>query len=800
MHPSASRRFHVLPWGIFLILSAVLVSMWDRLRRNEEEIVRTETNVTASQVARRLETYLSTRLGLVEILRDDRVGGELRSADEFREAAQAIQRAFSGFQAINWIDAEGVIQCVVPLESNRAALGRSLRSHPEAEAARTFLLAERTFEPRMTPPIDLLQGGRGFATYFPVKPDGRLEGYVNGVFRIDPLIEDCLGTDLDGSFHLRIDDRESFVYRRADGAAFGADAIVGLGESHVLDRVWTVEIAPTADLLARTRTSADEIFLAFGVALSGALALVLVRLRSREKALRDGARRYLSLVETAGSAILLLDTGGRILEFNREAERTYGVTRQEALGSDYVERFLAPAVREGVREQIVRVMSGEPARSYESAIRRTDGTERVLLWNATRIDDPSDRPLGLLAIGQDITERKAAEAESRRLEERIREAQRLESLGVLAGGIAHDFNNLLTGILGNVGLAMIKTRPESPIHPLLTRIESAAQRSADLTNQLLAYSGKGRFVVQPIALNDLVAEMTHLLEAVVSKKANLQYHLAGELPAIEGDPTQIRQVVMNLITNASDAVEEAGGVVSVRTGVQQVDEAYLASGCLGDSVGEGRYVFLEVTDTGVGMDRETMGRMFDPFFTTKRKGRGLGLAAVQGIVRGHRGTLRVYSEPARGTAFKVLFPSSEKAAESTRPSFATARPWRGEGAILIVDDSETVTDVAGDTLASQGFEVVVAPGGREGVRLFQEHAARIRLVLLDLTMPDLSGSEVFRDIRRQSPDVPILLSSGYSETEIATTFAGRAIAGFIQKPYTPSALLDKVEQVLHPPR
>ena len=393
-------------------------------------------------------------------------------------------------------------------------------------------------------------------------------------------------------------------------------------------------------------------------------------------------------------------------------------------------------------------------------------------------------------------ERVRAEEERQRLEAQIQHAQKLESLGVLAGGIAHDFNNLLTGILGNADLALMDLAPDSPAYASLTEIKATAQRAADLSRQMLAYSGKGSFVIEPIDLNQVVREMGHLMEVSISKKAVLRYELSDDLPAIIGDATQIRQVIMNLITNASDAIGDDEGVISIRSGTEECDHDYLGGCYLNEQLPEGLYVYLEVTDDGCGMDRDTMQRIFDPFFTTKFTGRGLGLASTLGIVRGHHGTVRVKSEPGRGTRFRVLLPASQiRREELARPKVAPQR-WSGAGTVLIVDDEEAVREVAARMLEQAGLTVVTAADGREAVEFYRRHADEIGCVLLDLTMPHMSGEETLQELRRIRSDVRVVVSSGYSEQEVVSRFVDKGISGFVQKPYLVSKLVSEVSGAL----
>lgn len=386
-------------------------------------------------------------------------------------------------------------------------------------------------------------------------------------------------------------------------------------------------------------------------------------------------------------------------------------------------------------------------------------------------------------IWRHLAARARAERERKYLEAQIQHMQKLESLGLLAGGIAHDFNNLLMPILGNVDLVLKDLPEEGPYRARLERLRDAGRRLADLTNQLLAYSGKGAFVTRAIDFSELIEGMTQLLSISVSKKAILQYELSDGLPAVEGDASQLGQVVMNLVSNASDALLGEAGTITVRTGVMQADRAYLAKTYSFGDCPEGRYVYLEVSDSGCGMEAATQRRVFDPFFSTKVTGKGLGLAVILGIVRGHGGAIRLESEAGRGTTFRVLFPCAERAAEPLSREPASAEEWRSTGTVLVVDDDCDVRELSEIMLRGFGFEVLNAPDGRQGVEEFRKHADEICVVLLDLTMPGMSGEEALRDIQEIRPDQQVVLMSGYNEDYAASRFSGR-IAGFLQKPFT----------------
>jgi signal transduction histidine kinase len=408
----------------------------------------------------------------------------------------------------------------------------------------------------------------------------------------------------------------------------------------------------------------------------------------------------------------------------------------------------------------------------------------------------ADGEIRMVMVARDVTETRRLQEERQELEQRMQQIQKLEGLGVLTGGIAHDFNNLLTPILGDASLALMELPPESPVRARLEKIKKASQRAAALTNQMLAYSGTESLQVEVLDLSRIVREMTQLVESAATRKAILEYDLADDLHAVEGDTAQLSQVLMNLITNASEALGEGTGRIAIRTGTVEADRAYLSRVFPSDDLREATYVYLEVADTGCGIDAETRQRIFDPFFSTKFTGRGLGLAAVLGIVRGHGGAIEIDSELGRGARFRALFPACERPPAPLSPKPPPAGEWRGSGTLLVADDEEDVLDFAVETLERAGLTVLRATNGSEAVETFRRHADEIGAVFLDRSMPLKSGGEAFEEIRRIRPDARIVLVSGYSEASVRERFAGRDLAGFLHKPYPPAALLRKAREAL----
>jgi two-component system, cell cycle sensor histidine kinase and response regulator CckA len=534
---------------------------------------------------------------------------------------------------------------------------------------------------------------------------------------------------------------------------------------------------------------------------AGAVATFLdvTERKQAAEALVEAHETLQTVVAAAPVPIYALDMDGKVQKvWNPAAERLLGWGAEEVLGRPL------PTVSEDQREEYERLRewlrSGQSLVGREVLRRRKDGTPVECAVYAAPMRDRGGRISGKLVVLVDLAERKRAEQERLRLEAQIQHAQRLEGLGVLAGGIAHDFNNLLVGVLGNADLALLDL-PPGEARQRIEDIKNAGLQAAALTRQMLAYSGQGHFVVEPIRLDALIAEMAHLLHVSISKKASLQYHFAEGLPWIEADVSQVRQIVMNLITNAAEALGGESGTITLSTRPVEADAARLGRMVLNESLRPGHYVELEVTDTGSGMSEETKAKIFDPFFTTKFTGRGLGLSAVLGIVRGHRGGVQVLSAPGQGTTFRVLFPASQRPAQALPGGEGQQRlPLSGSGLVLVIDDEPAMRQVASIMLQSAGFEALTAVDGQEGVELFRQNASRLAAVVLDMTMPRMGGEEAFARFREIRPEVPVLLTSGYTEQVATEHFAGLGLAGFLHKPFQRVELLTRVLEAIEAAR
>jgi two-component system, cell cycle sensor histidine kinase and response regulator CckA len=513
-----------------------------------------------------------------------------------------------------------------------------------------------------------------------------------------------------------------------------------------------------------------------------------------ELALRTSEDRFRTLTMASPLGIFLTNAAGECTFVTPRLLDMWDSPAAAALGTGFLS-IPHPDDRVRVADAWRTAVRDGSDLSMEYRILRANGELRWVHERTAADRDATGAVTGFVGTLEDITAQQLANIDRRRLEAQMQHAQKLESLGVLAGGIAHDFNNLLVGILGNASVAREEITAGTPTDELLADIETAAKRAAELTTQLLAYAGKGRFNIVPLDLSAAVRETSSLLQSAVSKRATLTMDLATDLPTIAADATQVRQVLMNLLTNASDALEDKPGDITLRTGVMRGDQEYLSHCLAADGVEAGDFVYVEVSDSGVGMDDDTISRIFDPFFTTKFTGRGLGLAATLGIVRGHRGALNVHSSPGAGTVFRVLFP-----AVATRlPTMQTPRSLLSigrTGTILVVDDEDSVREVARRMLARSGYTVITASDGVEGLQRFAEHEGKIDVVVLDVTMPRMSGTEVVAELRRRGKTVPIVLASGFTPHALAPAEPGEVTPVFVQKPFVTGELLAGIDAAL----
>ncbi|MDX8383274.1 MAG: ABC transporter substrate-binding protein [Ghiorsea sp.] len=537
--------------------------------------------------------------------------------------------------------------------------------------------------------------------------------------------------------------------------------------------------------------SADDIALA--KILSNDLMATVERIEELAETERKIERERLNMqviLDNAPLGIWMLDVGSRIQFVNKAFTETLGISEKMFMDAKHYSELLPTSVADICIASDQRCFAEACIVTTQEPLPCTDGETHIFDMLKAPIYDHQGRLSGLVGIAVDATERLVIEAGKEHIQHQIEHRQRLESLGVLAGGIAHDFNNILTAIMANAVIAERKVSLQPQLaSENLNKVVQSAERAALLCKQMLAYSGKGHFVVKGMDLSALVAEITPLLEASIHHGITLDYALAALPLWVEADEAQLQQVIMNLVINAAEAMGEGNGVIQLSTGVEDVDEACLLEMVSESDMVEGKYAYLQVVDTGCGMDEATQEKLFDPFFTTKFTGRGLGMSAVLGIVRGHHGGMKVDSDVDKGTTFTLFFPmvQHDEDAESME-SIVHHEAASCSGTILIIDDDEDIRDVASAMLEDLGFATLLAEDGIQGVEVYRQRQADISAVLLDMTMPRLGGKGCFKALRAMNADIKVVLSSGYDEKEAVGAFDAQGLAGFVQKPYMPEDL------------
>lgn len=654
-------------------------------------------------------------------------------------------------------------------------------------------------------------------------------GFLQSVFRVRDLLETAHARLPDAILDaLFIDATETdpakraLYYRPADDTAprspMPTDEEFRRGQTILFEhtipvggRQWRVYYRPRSTWLAQQYSSTPLLRSCSLLLLSGLLAGLVSMIGRRTDTIRhEVAERTAELAESRRQFANMLhalpgmayrcdyDEQLTVLFVSEGALELTGWTADELInGSVHFRDCIHPDDLARVRDATRAALQEHNDVEVEYRIRTRSGAEKWVLSRGRGVYTATGELTIFEGLAIDITAQKNAENARLDLERKLLEGQKLESLGLLAGGIAHDFNNLLSTILGNTTIVRGTVPASAGAEPQLRAIESAALRAAELCRQMLAYAGKGRFVIEPADLTVLTEELLPLLKISIGQHATLRLELGRSLPPVRADATQLRQIVMNLVLNAADAIGESGGEITLTTGVVQADHAMLAACVAGAGLPGGNYVFLEVRDTGCGMPPDVLAKIFDPFFTTKFAGRGLGLAAVLGIVRGHHGALRVESTPGRGSSFRLLLPPAAAPAPVARvEETAPVGAWRRAGGVLVIEDEEPVRVVTMEILKTFGFTPRGAEDGKSGVALFRENPGAFDLVLLDLLMPGMSGEQTLAALREVKPDVRVLLMSGYSEGDILGRLGNGQPLGFIPKPFTRGAFERKLREML----
>jgi PAS domain S-box-containing protein len=520
----------------------------------------------------------------------------------------------------------------------------------------------------------------------------------------------------------------------------------------------------------------------------------ITHLKEAQVKIRESEKRYRDLFNSVSDLIYTQDLEGRFLSANRAMTEIFGYEPEEFIGrrtTDFMKPELRPLFYTDYIEKIRKQGHDEGVTSYFGR-----DASKIYLEYRSRLITPEVGEPYITGIGRDVTERILAEREIKKLNKQMLQAQKMEAVGTLAGGIAHDFNNLLQGILGYTQMLLMERGGNDPDTAKLEQIENAAHRASELTQQLLAFSRKVESHLRPMDLNQEVKQVRKLLERTIPKMIAIELHLEEQLQVIHADPAQLEQIMMNLAVNARDAMPD-GGKLFFETENATLDKEYCEAHL---GARPGRYVLLSITDTGQGMDRETLEHIFEPFFTTKGVGRGtgLGLAMVYGIIKSHGGYIECHSGPGEGTTFKLYFPVMEGDPEETETETKhnEAVPGGGSETILLVDDEELLRDIGKDILETFGYTVLLAPDGESALEHYREKPENISLVILDLIMPGMGGKQCLKEILKLNPQAKVVIASGYSINERAKEVLDSGARAFIRKPYELKQMLGVVRKAL----
>ena len=786
---------------VFLLIGLLLVlGLGIAGKHNDAERIGLETRITAEQLKIRIESCFDARAGLVRTLAGYPWQSREQIISDWAERASALLPLYTGVQALNYVDPDGVIRVVYPAEPNRAALGANLRRNPNASVVRSLEQARLTGAMARTNIVELLQGGKGFALYLPIRAVGGLPaGFVNGVFRVEALMNSCLPEGrLRQNFSFALIDGDSVFYEQADPRITAPSPYQVDLQIDVAGARWRFTMAPLTSYLAATGDILDEIWIALGVLLVTLLTLAFRLALVRQRDIEAREDEYRLLVENQTDVVVKVNMDGELQYVSPSYCELFGKTQDELLGKAFM-----PLVHEDDRELTARSLESlqqPPHTSYHEQRAMTKDGWRWLAWSNRAVLDDNGELVGITAVGRDVTEVK-------RLEERIAHAQKMRAMGELAGGITHDFNNLLQVILGNIEFLLLDDKHDAETRNSLESVRDIAGRARSLTRKLATLSRQDITRPEVFDINGLLQELTELLGHTLPASVDLTVTPASDPLLVYGDRALLEQVVLNLCFNARDAIESKGSIrlrakrLKVREADQQPDP----------HLGAGEYVVITVEDDGHGIPADILPRIFDPFFTTKGDdtGTGLGLANSYSIVEQHHGTMTVDSTPGEGSCFAIYLPLTTADAagpvESRTPSSPRAEsggklvlvapdvaPLDVESPIKVYVGTQPEQMLACKVLEKAGFETCVAEDGKQALELFKARRDEIRLLILDLVMPGMGGQEVAAAVRELSPDVRILFVSGFVPDETK----GSLNDPVIRKPYTIDTLMEAVGELV----
>ncbi len=784
-----SIRLHTVITPVAFFLCGLIGTgiLYQTIEANEKRRLQSEAEITAEQVRLRLEAWIDTRTGLFEHLSQHQFVDETDIAQNFRHHALTIVDLYPDIQAVNFIDRQWVIRKVVPAQSNAPALNKDLHNHPSPGVVAALQRAETTGEFTRSPIMELLQSGKGFATYHPLMDlRGQKHGFVNGVFRVQELVDACLYEKvLRERFWFRLvahDGGVAYSHLPAD-QDIKSDSRIVL-PVRIVDRSWNLELLPSAEYQAASSTAADEIMAGLGLVLAAVLALLLRILLTRQDALRESQAKYRLLVENQIDLVVKLDPAGNFLYVSPSYCEAFDLTEEELLGTNF-KHLVHPEDRKKAQASLAE-LAQPPHRSYNEQRSITSAEVIWQAWTNAAVLDKDGNLEAITAVGRDITRR-------RELEDQLALSRKMQAVGQLAGGIAHDFNNLLQAMLGNLQFVEQDTQPTGQTAADIKEIEKGIDRAMILTRQLLAFSRKQAFEPKQEDLNTVVESTLHRFRSTLRSAIILNFEATGNKTPVRIDGGQIEQIVQNLVDNARDAITSAG-TIKVGTEVRTLDEDFCDKYL---DLQAGQYVVLTVGDDGHGMPPEVLERAFEPFYTTREvgAGTGLGLATIYGIVQQHYGTILATSTVQQGSRFSVYLPHDSQDENGTPE--AQAQPSTGNfETILMAEDDRSVRNLAVRVLQKANYKVLVAEDGQQAIDLFTANQGQVDLVILDLVMPNVDGREARNAIVALQPDIPVLFASGYDPATLAGEGLPTDQQNILMKPYGITDLLHKVRQIL----
>ncbi len=784
---SQNRAFRtaLLPLLLLLMLATATFLIFQYLSDSENLELKTATQITTEQAGKRLESWVTVRThALWQVM--DRVppfnGGKTQP---FIAGATTIVKRHGGLLALNWIDKDFVISIVVPREGNEAALGQCLLNHPDPGVRLALERVQATRAFCATQPVELFQGGTGIATYLPVYNErGDFLGMINGVFRIKEMVNAALPEpELRTRYRLALADSEGRI--RVNLGHLDPHHSTLFTSSYpiqLFDQDWDLIMEPYPRFIEEYKGRGEIFFLILGLLFSTAIAGFVYALLVRQELLKQKESRYRSLFERSRDAIYLSRLDGSFIDANQACLDLFGYSREEMMMTHTQQLYQHAADR---KKLLIELTDLGYVQDFPVQLIRKDGKSISCLITASLFHDTSGGIEGIQGIIRDITDKLE-------LEEKFHQAQKMEAMGRLAGGIAHDFNNLLTAQFGQVELARSALASNAPALPYIQDIQDTAERAAELTRRLLAFSRKQRVRPRLIDLNEVVRGAENLLKRLIGEDIHLVMDLGTVPGRINVDPVQIEQVLINLAVNARDAMVD-GGELSIKTS-SVVPTAVSDNGDKG--IPELGVIRLVVSDNGSGIPKEVLPHIYEPYFTTKpeMKGTGLGLATVFGIMDQIGGKITVESEMGKGTTFTLEFPISNRDTAMLQDGGRYGEPFKGRGVILVVEDDEAVRVTTQELLRNLGYVVEVASTPEEGLRLFSARNGEVNLVLSDVIMPGMSGPEMVGEIRKHAPGTRVLYMSGHTPQE----FHRRGLLGpedeILQKPFTIRELAEKIHE------